>query len=208
MILIEMKKTFNKTALLSSLFSLLILVSLLLSGVTALAQGSGRLPETITIEGGKISGVALGENKDVWAFKGIPYAKPPVGPLRWKPPQPVEAWEGVRQCNEFGSVCMQPGILKAMGMDLGEKFSEDCLSLNVWTAAKSENESRPVMMWIHGGGNVAGGSTLLAFDGEALARQGVVVISINYRLGIFGYLCSSDAFKGIPIQCIRKLWSA
>ncbi len=187
MILIEMKKTFNKTSLLSSLFSLLILVSLLLSAVTALAQDSGGLPETIAIEGGKISGLALGENKDVRAFKGIPYAKPPVGTLRWKPPQPVEAWEGVRQCNEFGSVCMQPGILKAMGVDLGENFREDCLSLNVWTGAKSENEKRPVMMWIHGGGNVAGASTRVDTDGEALARQGVVVVSINYRLGIFGY---------------------
>ena len=82
---------------------------------------------------------------------------------------------------------MQPGIYKAMGVNLGEKFSEDCLSLNVWTAAKSENERRPVMMWIHGGGNVAGASTQDTNDGEALARQGVVVVSINYRLGIFGY---------------------
>ena len=187
MILIEMKKAFNKTAPLSSLFSLLILVSLLLSGVTALAQGSGGLPETIVVEGGKISGLALGQNKDVLAFKGVPYAKPPVGPLRWKPPQPVEAWEGVRQCNEFGSACAQPGILKAMGMDIGENFSEDCLFLNVWTAAKSVDERWPVMLWIHGGGNVAGGSNASVNDGEALARQGVVVVSINYRLGIFGY---------------------
>ena len=187
MVLIEMKKTFNKTALLSSLFSFFIFVALLLASITAYAQGSGGLPETIAIEGGKISGLTLGENKDVWAFKGIPYAKPPLGPLRWKPPQPVGAWEGVRQSNEFGPACMQPGILKAMGVDLGEKFSEDCLSLNVWTAAKSADERRPVMMWIHGGGNVAGASTEPSTDGEALARQGVVVVSINYRLGIFGF---------------------
>ena len=198
MILIEMKKTFNRTALLSSLFSLLIVVSLLLSVVTALAQGSGGLPETIAIEGGKISGVALGQNKDVLAFKGIPYAKPPVGPLRWKPPQPVEAWEGVRQCNEFGSACAQPGILKAMGMDIGENFSEDCLFLNVWTAAKSTDERQPVMMWIHGGANIAGGSNASVNDGEALARQGVVIVSINYRLGIFGYFAHPLLSKESP----------
>jgi para-nitrobenzyl esterase len=188
MILIEMKKTFNKTALLSSLFSILILVSLLLSGVTALAQGSGGLPQTIAIGGGKISGLALGENKDVLEFKGIPYAKPPVGPLRWKPPQPVEAWEGVRQCTEYGPACLQPDL---PGWTLKhEKRSEDCLYLNVWTAAKSAGENRPVMMWIHGGGNIIGAAHLSTPTGnecEALARQGVVVVSINYRLGAFGY---------------------
>jgi para-nitrobenzyl esterase len=188
MILIEMKKTFNKTVLLSSLFSLLILVSLLLSGATALAQGSGGLPVTIAIEGGKISGLALGENKDVLAFKGIPYAEPPVGPLRWKPPQPVEAWEGVRQCTEYGPACLQPDL---PGWPLKhEKRSEDCLYLNVWTAAKSAGEKRAVMMWIHGGGNIIGAAHLgtpTGNDGEALARQGVVVVSINYRLGAFGY---------------------
>ena len=94
MILIDVKKTFNKIALVSSLFSLLMLVSLLVSGVTALAQGSGGLPKTIAIEGGRISGMALGENKDVLAFKGIPYVRPPVGPLRWKPPQSVKPGRG------------------------------------------------------------------------------------------------------------------
>lgn len=188
MVVIEMKKAFNKTALLSSLFSLIILVSLILSGVTALAQGSRGLPETISIEGGKISGLTLGENKDVLAFKGIPYATPPVGPLRWKPPQPVEAWEGVRQCTAYGPACPQPDL---PGFSLKhEKRSEDCLYLNVWTAAKSAGEKRPVMMWIHGGGNIIGSanlSTPTGNEGEALARQGVVVVSINYRIGPFGY---------------------
>jgi para-nitrobenzyl esterase len=182
------KGAFNKNSLQSCPLAIFIVATLLLASVMAFAQGSNGLPVTISVEGGKISRVLSGGNKDVRTFKGIPYAKPPVGPLRWKPPQPVEAWEGVRQCNEFGSACMQPlGVLKAMGMDVGEKFSEDCLSLNVWTAAKSENEKRPVMMWIHGGGNVAGASTELSTDGEALARQGVVVVSISYRLGIFGF---------------------
>ena len=157
MILIEMKKTFNKTALLSSLFSLLMLVSLLIGSVTTLAQGGGGLPQTIAIEGGKISGLTLGENKDVLSFKGIPYVKPPIGPLRWKPPQPVETWEGVRQATAYGPACFSR-IFKAFGIDLG-KQSEDCLYLNVWTAAKSADERRPVMMWIHGGGNMLLGAS-------------------------------------------------
>jgi para-nitrobenzyl esterase len=186
--LIEMKKTFKKTALLSSFVSIFILVALLLTGVTAIAQGNGGLPETIAIEGGKISGLGLGENKDVMAFKGIPYAKPPVGPLRWKPPEPVEAWEGVLQATEYGPACLQPNL---PGMTLKHgKRSEDCLYLNVWTAAKSVDEKRPVMMWIHGGGDIIGDAHIAGFfenDGEALARQGIVVVSINYRLGPFGF---------------------
>ncbi|NWF56202.1 MAG: carboxylesterase family protein [Syntrophaceae bacterium] len=188
----------NKTPLYPYSLVMFILAGLLLANVAAFAQGGSGIPETIAVEGGKISGVLLGENKDVRAFKGIPYAKPPVGPLRWKPPQPVDLWEGIRQCNEFGSVCMQPGIFKAMGFPLGDKFSEDCLSLNVWTAAKNENAKLPVMMWIHGGGNVAGGSTLPVNDGESLARQGVVLVSFNYRLGIFGYFAHPMLSKESP----------
>ncbi|MGD0919306.1 MAG: carboxylesterase family protein [Thermodesulfobacteriota bacterium] len=188
MISIEMKKAFNKTTLLSFFISIFILAALLLTGVTSQGQSSGGLPETIAIEGGKISGLALGENKDVLAFKGIPYAKPPVGPLRWKPPQPVEAWEGIRQSTEYGPACLQPDL---PGWPLKhEKRSEDCLYLNVWTAVKSADEKRPVMMWIHGGGNIIGAahlSTPIGNDGETLARQGVVVVSINYRIGVFGY---------------------
>jgi para-nitrobenzyl esterase len=197
MILMDVKEKFNKIALVSSLFSLLLLVSLLLSAVTTLAQGGGGLPETITIEGGKISGLMLGENKDVKAFKGIPYARPPVGPLRWKTSQPVEAWEGVRQCTEYGSACPQQDLYAALGIDLG-KQSEDCLYLNVYTATKSASEGRPVMMWIHGGGNIGGASHHPWYDGEALAREGVVVVSINYRVGIFGYFAHPLLSKESP----------
>jgi para-nitrobenzyl esterase len=183
-----MKQTLKKTALLSSFLSIFILVALLLTGVTALAQGSGGLPETIAIEGGKISGLALGENKDVLAFKGIPYVKPPVGPLRWKPPEPVEAWEGVLQTTEYGAACLQPDL---PGIPMKHaKRSEDCLYLNVWTTAKSADEKRPVMVWIHGGGNVIGSAdfgTPAGTDPGRLALQGVVVVSFNYRLGPFGY---------------------
>jgi para-nitrobenzyl esterase len=187
MILIDVKKTFNKIAL-SSLFSLIMLVLLLVSGVATIAYGSGGLSKTIAIEGGKISGLSLGENKDIRTFKGIPYARPPVGPLRWKPPQPVETWKEVRQTTEYSPACLQPDL---PGMQMKhDKRSEDCLYLNVWTAAKSAREKRPVMVWIHGGGNVIGSANLSnpsGNDSEALARQGVVVVSINYRLGVFGY---------------------
>lgn len=186
MVSIQMKKTFTKRALPISLFSLSILVVLLLAAVTTFAQSSGSPTKIIAIEGGKIAGLVLGENEDVQAFKGIPYAKPPVGSLRWKPPQPVEAWKGIRLSYEYGPACPQPDIWKAMNIDFGTQ-SEDCLYLNVWTAAKTANEKRPVMMWIHGGGNISGASQTPANDGEALARQGAVVVSINYRLGIFGY---------------------
>ena len=186
MVSIQMKKTFTKRALPISLFSLSILVVLLLAAVTTFAQSSGSPTKIIAIEGGKMAGLVLGENKDVQAFKGIPYAKPPLGPLRWKPPQPVEAWKGIRLSYEYGPACPQPDIWKDMNIDFGTQ-SEDCLYLNVWTAAKSANEKRPVMMWIHGGGNISGASQTPSNDGEALARQGVVVVSINYRLGIFGY---------------------
>jgi para-nitrobenzyl esterase len=129
MILIDVKKTFNKIALLFSLFSLIMLVLLLVSGLTTIAYGSGGLPKTIAIEGGKISGLVLGENKDVRTFKGIPYARPPVGPLRWKPPQPVETWKGIRQTTEYGPACLQPDL---PGMQMKhDKRSEDCLYLNV-----------------------------------------------------------------------------
>lgn len=194
-----MKKTFKKATLLSSFFSIFILISLLLTGVTAIGQGSGGLSETIAIEGGKISGLALGENKDVLAFKGIPYAKPPVGPLRWKPPQPVEAWEGIRQTTEYGAACVQPD-LPGIQFKLAKR-SEDCLYLNVWTGAKSADERRPVMVWIHGGGNVIGsadGYTPSGTDPGRLTLQGVVVVSFNYRLGPFGYFAHPLLSKESP----------
>jgi para-nitrobenzyl esterase len=171
----------------------------MLTGISAFEHGNGGLPQTITIEGGKISGQTLGENKDVMAFKGIPYAKPPVGTLRWKPPEKVVAWEGIREATAYGPACAQPDLFGAWGFDFG-KLSEDCLYLNVWTAATSTNDKRPVMMFIHGGGNVAGASQYPSSDGEALARQGVVVVSINYRIGILGYFAHPLLSKESPYK--------
>jgi para-nitrobenzyl esterase len=130
------------------------------------------------------------ENSAVRVFRGIPFAAPPVGELRWKEPQPVKAWEGVRKATEFASYCMQGRIFDDMVFH--GKPSEDCLYLNVWTAAKSAGEKRPVMVWIHGGGFNAGASDEPRHEGTPLARKGVVVVTVNYRLGVFGFLAHPE----------------
>ncbi|HXP86966.1 MAG TPA: carboxylesterase family protein [Bryobacteraceae bacterium] len=148
------------------------------------------LDATVAIDSGRIQGVIA---SGVTAFKGVPYAAPPVGALRWKPPQPVAHWDTVRSATDYGSPCPQPPILERMWGIRYEKQSEDCLTLNVWTAARAAQERRPVMLWIHGGDFIAGSSggpaaTAASTDGSVLARQGVVVVSLNYRLGPFGFL--------------------
>ncbi|MGD0663516.1 MAG: carboxylesterase family protein [Syntrophorhabdales bacterium] len=177
-------------------FSALCVVLAVVWGCASVqTQGPG-WPEKIAVDGGMISGQASG---DVESFKGIPYVKAPVGDLRWKPPQPVETWEGVRETTEYGASCLQPDLFQ--GAFKFDKESEDCLYLNVWTAAKSTREKRPVMMWIHGGGNVIGDAHLTApqgNDGAPLARQGVVVVSFNYRLGVFGFFAHPLLSKESP----------
>ncbi len=133
----------------------------------------------LRIDSGPISGTA---HDDVRTYLGIPYAAPPVGVLRWRPPQPVAAWKEVRPCTEFGPACPQPKQKE------GGKYSEDCLSLNVWTPAGKTGAHLPVMVWIHGGGFNFGASSLAEYHGANLARQGVVVVTLNYRLGPLGYL--------------------
>ena len=133
---------------------------------------------------GKVEG-KMSLDGQVREFLGIPYAAPPVGPLRWKPPQAPLKWRGVRSTTSFGTHCMQPTIYADMIFrDPGQ--SEDCLTLNVWTPAKAKGEKLPVMVWIHGGG-LPGGSSEPRQDGEHLAHKGVLVVSMNYRLGIFGF---------------------
>ncbi|MCK1383585.1 carboxylesterase family protein [Bradyrhizobium sp. 21] len=132
--------------------------------------------------------------RGVLAFKGIPYAAPPVGPLRWCAPQPPAPWDGVRDALTFGAGC-----LSALENDQrpGPR-DEDCLYLNVWTAAKHADEKRPVMVWIHGGGFQFGSSANPATDGGALAAKGAVVVSFNYRLGILGFLAHPDLDREAP----------
>jgi para-nitrobenzyl esterase len=135
------------------------------------------------------TGLVAGTGTDIHVWKGIPYARPPIGDLRWKPPQPAVPWQGIRHALEFGPMCPQgnPAQLKP-------DMSEDCLTLNVWSGAR-EGEQRPVFVWIHGGG-FGGGSGRI--DGEPLARLGIVVVSINYRLGVLGFMAHPELTRESP----------
>jgi para-nitrobenzyl esterase len=159
------------------------LLAILLTLIPFAAHGASSSNQ-VKIDIGTIEGKAHGA---VRTFLGIPYASPPVGDLRWKPPVPPAKWTGVRPATEFGSRCMQNRVYSDMIFrDPG--ISEDCLSLNVWTPAKTPKAKLPVMVWIHGGGFMAGASSEPRQDGSILATHGVVVVSMNYRLGIFGFL--------------------
>ena len=141
----------------------------------------------IEIKAGPIVGEVIDDNSNIVAYRGIPYAAPPVGGLRWKEPQPVTPWQEIRRCVEFGPACPQSEVFFSdlLINESPSLISEDCLYLNVWCCASAER--RPVMVWIHGGGFDSGWGHQRGFDGAALARKGVVVVTINYRLGIFGF---------------------
>lgn len=153
-------------------------------------------PLQIKTDKGKIRG-AFTNDGQVRAFKGIPYAAPPVGPLRWQPPQPAAKWKGVRDATVFGPRCMQAAVFEDMVFrDPGP--SEDCLTLNVWTPLKAKKGRLPVMVWIYGGGFIAGGTSEPRQDGQFLARRNVVVVSMNYRLGIFGFFVHPELTAESP----------
>jgi para-nitrobenzyl esterase len=145
---------------------------------------AGEHPPQVKIDTGTIAGKTEGP---VRAFLGIPYAAPPVQELRWKPPAPAAKWRGVRKAVSFGARCMQGAIYSDMVFrDPGP--SEDCLTLNVWAPAQAATKKLPVMVWVYGGGFQAGSTSEPRQDGQFLARRGVVVVSMNYRLGVFGFL--------------------
>jgi len=149
--------------------------------------------DQVRVASGVLEGIQE-PGSDVRTFKGIPYAAPPLGQLRWKAPQPAAGWAGVRKAGEFGARCMQGNPFGDMNFrDNGP--SEDCLYLNVWTPAKSANARLPVMVWIYGGGFAAGSSSEPRQDGGNLAKKGVVVVSFNYRLGVFGFFSHPDLTK-------------
>ena len=153
------------------------------------------ITEPVRVEGGLISGTASTDGKSR-VFKGIPFAAPPVGPLRWRPPQPVIPWSGVRAGDRFGPACIQPSlpndaIMRLLSFADGEpecEQSEDCLYLNVWTPANAADEKLPVIVWIYGGAHRVGAGSHPISGGEGLGRKGAVVVTYNYRLGGLGFL--------------------
>jgi para-nitrobenzyl esterase len=170
----------------STSFSKCVVFSLAL--VAAVSEGSYGFDVTVVTKSGRVKGTGVG----IASFKGIPYAAPPVGRLRWRPPEAPASWNNVRDASQFGPQCPQP----RPGLS-----SEDCLSLNIWTPATSAPDHLPVMVWIHGGGFFAGSGSLPAYDGEALARRGVVLVTLNYRLGALGFLAhpalSRESARGV-----------
>ncbi len=170
-----------------------VAIVVLLSALSA----SAALPEPVKVEGGLLSGVA-GAAPDVRVFKGVPFAAPPVGDLRWRAPQPAAGWSGVRAADHFSANCMQRaaggGAFPPYGGDRSATaMGEDCLYLNVYTAAATAAAKQPVMVWIHGGAFTSGAGAI--YEGEELARKGVVVVTINYRLGVFGFLAHPELSK-------------
>ena len=143
--------------------------------------------EPVAIDGGQIEGSQIGKTR---VFKGIPYAAPPVGPLRWRPPQPVPSWRGVRKATFQSPACPQSGSYPPDALQ--EPTSEDCLTLNVWAPAIKSAGKLPVMVWIHGGGLMNGSGSLPQYAGDQLAARGVVVVTINYRLGALGFLAHPE----------------
>lgn len=154
----------------------------------------------VKTENGWVRGIPAADPR-ITAFKGVPYAKPPVGQLRWRPPQPAGDWEGVRECKEFAPISMQtpPGLdpdnvyTKEWNVDPEIPMSEDCLYLNIWTPAKRDGKEKfPVFVWYFGGGLREGNTAEMEFDGERIARRGVVVVTVNYRVNTFGFLCHPE----------------
>jgi para-nitrobenzyl esterase len=165
-----------------------------LEGTVTLGARAG-LPEPLAIEGGQIIGTpTIQWSPGVRLYRGIPYAAAPVGNLRWRAPQPVVPWTGVKRAEAFSPVCMQlPTDTEGNAWREGHvPVSEDCLYLNVWTPAQSNTASLPVMVFIHGGGNTRGAASENQYDGAYLAKKGVVFVSLNYRMNVFGFMAHPE----------------
>lgn len=154
---------------------------------------SGAVPPIVQLKQGALSGVMNPAN-GVTAYKGIPFAAPPIGQLRWRPPQPAHSWKGVRQAQHFSNQCMQEPIFDDM-LFRSTGVSEDCLYLNVWQPAAESDKKHPVLVYFYGGGFVAGDGSEPRYDGESMASKDIVVVTVNYRLGVFGLLAHPDLSK-------------
>ncbi len=167
----------------------------------ALAQPKKSSSATASNQVQTANGVVEGvlEKSGVRSFKGIPFAAPPVGNLRWKAPQPVQNWQGVRKADQFGPRAMQAPIFGDMNFR-SNGMSEDCLYLNVWAPAKKGKELLPVLVYFYGGGFVAGDGSEPRYDGESMAQKGIVALTVNYRLGVFGFMAHPELTKESPHQ--------
>jgi para-nitrobenzyl esterase len=173
-------KTLQIRILLGMLFTLTVAGNLCAQDRVRIADG--------TLEG------TIDQTAGIRMFKGIPFAAPPVGELRWRAPQPEKPWSGVRKADHFGAQCMQGRVFGDMGFRAAG-MNEDCLYLNVWTPAKSDKERLPVLVYFYGGGFVAGDGSEPRYDGESMARKGIVTLTVNYRLGVFGFLAHPELSK-------------
>ena len=177
-------------------FILIIIMSFLviLPAVKSQIKNEHSAPRATT-ENGVLEGI---DDSGVYIFKGIPYAQPPVGNLRWKPPQPVKNWSGIRKADQFGPGAMQRRIYSDMKFRFPEK-SEDCLYLNVWTPANIGTQKLPVLVYFYGGGFKAGDGSEYRYDGENMARNhGIVTVTVNYRLNVFGFFAYPELTKESP----------
>ncbi len=170
------------------LTGLTLLIMLPVSGI--FAQMNSNTPQVKTA-----NGILEGINESgIKIFKGVPFAAPPVGELRWKAPQPIKNWEGIRKADKFGPRPMQLPIYSDMNFR-SDTTSEDCLYLNIWTPAVTGKEKLPVLVYFYGGGFIAGSSDEYRYGGENMARRGIVTITVNYRLGIFGFFAYPELTK-------------
>jgi len=167
--------------------------------IALLAVSAAHGFDHVSTRSGRVTGTQTADGL-ITSFKGIPFGAAPLGNLRWKAPQPVVPWDGVRECKALGPSPMQrkPAPFSMWSREFlipKAPISEDCLYLNVWTGAKSARERRPVLVWIYGGGFSSGGSGCPIYDGEAMARKGIIFVSINYRVGPFGFFAHPELTK-------------
>ena len=168
-----------------------VLLSLIFLSAASSALQAQPLATEVKTEAGLVSGTG----DTIRSFKGIPFAAPPIGPLRWQPPQPVAPWAERLDATRFGPDCIQPDEYPELR---GNGKSEDCLTINVWTPAKSSTESLPVIVWVYGGGYTYGSGSHPSYDGEALAKRGVVLVTFNYRLGLLGFMAHPELTAASP----------
>ncbi len=175
----------------------ILLLFLITIQMVPIAKGQSKKDDPTNMNHVKtINGVVEGttEKSGIRSFKGIPFAQPPVGELRWKEPKPVKNWKGVHKADKFGPRAMQRAIFGDMAFR-SNGMSEDCLYLNVWTPAKSNKEGLPVLVFFYGGGFMAGDGSEGRYDGESMAQKGIVALTVNYRLGVFGFMAHPELTK-------------